>query len=811
VDKLLRSLSFCILLILLISSACLAVSMDAVGGFGGVMKAGVWTPITVRVQNPSGRDVEGVLIVTQGTNDAWTFPTCSVKVSLPANSNKLYFVYVRPRQFGEMQVMLLSNAGNIRQQVKGTIYQQDKLVVSIGDRASRLSFLNGESILAPPDTVNLSNPAVPYASNNGNNASSAQPATISIQVGSVESKELPDRPAAYEGVSVLIVSDLSPLYSDPKAMKALCMWVASGGTLVIPTGPNYKNYDNDFFKELLPVTITGVTSMSNINALFEMGHKAPPSTPMTLVTSVIKPGVCSYAEVNGGVPVFARRDYGAGRVIFFAFDHLSPPFRDWNGQIDFWKGIVSTANSMALVSAELKEDDPNQINQHPYATIDPGLVGVVQENASVSIPYFNIVAGFLLAYVVVLVPVNYFILKKKRKLEMAWVTFLAIVIIFTLGAYLIGYTMKGDSLRLIEATFIEGSSDARYASKVTCARLFSPARRSYGLKVSDTNAIIQTGPLSLQQPPPTMPPAYLSEPSTIEDVSMAMWSSKSFVSKSGVDLGGLISSKLSLSRYKLTGEVTNNTDFNLDDCHVMLGDSITQLPSLRKGQTAQVNLLITPKSPQGYASHLYYNGTNFDGRLHDLAYKSAAKSKDPILVAKISDVNPAFNITRNRVSMQDSVYGAFRLSYSAGSSASVRSDSISERIISSAKAHLLPWPGNNLNGAQMEVSKGGWYIASFEIPVPANASISTLTVKRNLDASAWESKPDQMSSKDCSITIYNNNTVMWDSAAIDSPIHNASSYVSPIGEIKVKVQASETIPDNAYSASIMISAELGRK
>ena len=49
-----------------------------------------------------------------------------------------------------------------------------------------------------------------------------------------------------------------------------------------------------------------------------------------------------------------------------------------------------------------------------------GLTSVVSQNPSIKTPSFNTIGLFLLAYILMLVPVNYFVLKKKKRLELAW-------------------------------------------------------------------------------------------------------------------------------------------------------------------------------------------------------------------------------------------------------------------------------------------------------------------------------------------------------------------------------------------------------
>src|SRR5205085_852445 len=53
------------------------------------------------------------------------------------------------------------------------------------------------------------------------------------------------------------------------------------------------------------------------------------------------------------------------------------------------------------------------------------------------------IAIFLLVYILLIGPVNFIVLRRMRRAELAWITIPALVLIFSVGAYLIGYQSKG--------------------------------------------------------------------------------------------------------------------------------------------------------------------------------------------------------------------------------------------------------------------------------------------------------------------------------------------------------------------------------
>lgn len=706
-----------------------AVNIEFFPGFDGAMKSTVWSPIGVKLVNPGGKTVEGVLEVQQDTTNRRSMPVCSAKVSLPGNSTKLYYVYTRRPEYGGNTKISLMQGSRVlvaREINIATIASNDKLIVSLGDRASKLAFMSGEKIpraavATPPPSYGLS----------GQTDSTIQAAALSPLM-------LPDRPAAYQGVDLMIIGDLGGISPDPKALQAISMWVASGGTLVVSTGPDFRSFQTEFFEELLPVTVTGATSVPTLNAIASISRMEFPGGPVAVTTSVPKPGICTQVLREGAVPIFAERRYGAGRVVFLAFDYKASPFRDWNGQVEFWKSMLMTSISGAILGENLDwmQDYGSYHPGHYTSSTRPAtLSSLVQQNPAIKAPSFNIIALYLLAYLVFLVPVNYWYLKKKRRMELAWISTPVIVLLFTLGAYAIGYTMKGGKIDLSVATIIEGSTNARYARVISNASLFSPARRSYNVDIKDPFAIGQCVP---EEPKELMPTAYLGEKTTIENIDMAMWSAKTIESVSGVDLGGPIACNLTLAGNQVRGTVTNNTSFNLTDCAIHFGGSEQVVGSLPRGRTITVTAKSAPSS-----SGSIYGGQARDirTRLQSMAAMTASSSSAPTLVG-FAERDAPYGLSGSRGKVTADTCVMIRLDVSTGGTrifspnmimASITKSQntapatpVSVQTSSGRRAGTGPPPAGSL---AMNISPGGFFVVMYQLPVSGGLDLSSLTLR----------------------------------------------------------------------------------
>lgn len=635
-----------IAVITLVPSLGHAVSMDVQAGFGGSTKSTAWTPIAVKLSNASDEGIEGTLSVAKSDLSRGKPTSLSASVNLPPRSEKLYHIYARlPSYDSDVTVVLSRGSGTaaLNKLKVNPVATEDTLVVSVGDRTSRLNFLAGETL-----TRNIRLAQHPQG---------ATPSNIAI--GSVEPSALPDRPLAYDGVDVLVISDLSPASASPKALKALSMWVASGGVLVVSAGPNYQNYRYNFYDELLPVKITGAADLGGLECLSGLGRTQFPAGAVAVARSTVKPGIGTSLVTESGIPIVATREYGAGRVIFLAFDYKSSPFREWNGQTDFWKCMIvsATVNHLVIPTTAYLERNPSYGTYLP-GEIEDSMAAVVAPNPSISTPSFNTIGLFLLAYLIALVPVNYFVLKRKGRLELAWVTTPLIVVVFTIGAYAIGYTMKGSQLHLSEAMLIEGASDCRYARTLTNASLFSPARRSYDVEVSDAYGLAEV--LVMEEGKPT-PDVYVGEKSLISGLNMAMWSSETFESMGGTDLGGAIASSLELDGKRLAGRIENNTDTDLTNCTVYYGNNALALGNLPRGGTAKIDIAV-PSAIPNRSSNLY--DIDESRRFQVFAEDNARRSNRPMLVAWSSSPNRVFSLAGESPTVKSTTCYMIRLTVS---------------------------------------------------------------------------------------------------------------------------------------------------
>src|SRR5207245_2911466 len=125
-------------------------------------------------------------------------------------------------------------------------------------------------------------------------------------------------------------------------------------------------------------------------------------------------------------------------------------------QRDFWKRLLDEA----AVPLPPQQTDP-RIARNPYG--DPqnyDLASQLQMNLEdfedVPVISFGWVALFILLYILVVGPLDYFFLKKVvKRLELTWITFPTVVITISVAAYFTAYWLKGNDQKVNKVDVVD--------------------------------------------------------------------------------------------------------------------------------------------------------------------------------------------------------------------------------------------------------------------------------------------------------------------------------------------------------------------
>jgi hypothetical protein len=415
-------------------------SLTARAGFDGVYRTYNWVPVQVTAAN-SGPAVSGELRVTLGSAASGDLITFSSPIDLPTQSNKRVTLYVYPPRFTtQMTVELVDDNG------RSLLTQPTNRLTQLG-----LDGLLYGVVTATPGDLD-------FLQNVTEGRPEAAVAYLSLD-------ELPDLPAALMALDVLVFHDVDTGQLTPAQRTALDAWVDMGGQLVVTGGPGWQKTAVSL-ADLLPVTLSGSETVADLPALSQAtGVPFRDPGPYLVTTSSLRRGELLFHQ--DGLPLLARQDQGRGSVYFLALDPSLAPLVDWAGGPLLWSEVARRVPAPSPWAAGVRSS---------YAANQ-----AVGSLPSVALPSVLQLMAYLLVYVVLIGPVNYAILKRRNRRELAWLTIPALVLVFTVLSYFTGFQFKGNNTIINEMSVVYGAVNSDQMRVQSLLGLYSPNRRAYDL------------------------------------------------------------------------------------------------------------------------------------------------------------------------------------------------------------------------------------------------------------------------------------------------------------------------------------------
>ncbi|MFQ3681436.1 hypothetical protein [Roseiflexus sp.] len=413
-------------------------------GYAGAYRMGEWFPVTVEVAN-DGRDLRGVL--------EWSFPGAQSQpvfrraIDLPRGSRKRVTLEVFAQGFARNGMVRLIENGNvvIEQSIGIEAIEMDRfLVVVLGSDPTLLTSLNAMSVSGASGTV----------------------------VRHVSPEDLPPHPLLLRGVNAIFIHDVDTAALSVDQRAALRNWVHLGGQLVVGGGINGERTAAGL-ADILPVEIMRTVEQGDLSLLEQITGSPP--TPLTGPLLAVRPRPGTDA-LPPAAPLIYRRSLGSGVVTFSAFDLAL--LRGWAAEPDLWSRVLRPL-PLFIPGFDARV---NQINLMQDALRIP----------AIQLPSATALTAFLIAYILVVGPMNYLALRRLRRLEWAWVTIPVTVIVFTAGVFLVGFGLRGGQTQLFQVAIVQSSEGEAQGATTAYLALFSPIRGSYTLRFPVDHLVSET-------------------------------------------------------------------------------------------------------------------------------------------------------------------------------------------------------------------------------------------------------------------------------------------------------------------------------
>ena len=305
-----------------------------------------------------------------------------------------------------------------------------------------------------------------------------------LDAAHIETEELPTAPIGYDCLDVLILNAPEFAALLPEQQQAMLEWVRTGGNLLLWPGDSPVP-ESGALLDALPCRIgnTSVIELSpdelkaaGLSARFaklpaRLLEPRPEATPVALLGT---------EKVTG-----YQRRLGLGRVLVCPTDLSSLQFGNAAKTWALWrltlKGMIRRLpDDAAAQSNETYYTGANEVQAREATALRQvgDLLGTVPGAGSFG---FGYVAGVLIAMMVVVGPVDWFVLKRLGRQPWTWATTTGWVALVTLSAVYAGHLFKSGELHWRTFELVD-EADGVAVARTDLAALYSPRTTEYSVE-----------------------------------------------------------------------------------------------------------------------------------------------------------------------------------------------------------------------------------------------------------------------------------------------------------------------------------------
>lgn len=546
------------------SAQSASVTMEVEAGFGGYFKGDDWLPVFVTVTN-SGDSFNGTIQLEfpeQRTTDV----RFSRSVDLPRGSKKRVTIYGQSNSFPTRVNVRLLNGDAVAAEFAAPLKplaDPDGLALLVASDATVFADLNGLAL-----------------GENGH-----------IFAATARLDLIPSDPQSLRSVAYLLFNDVATGDLNADQRKSIGSWVSAGGHLIVFGGPNYAK-TADALVDLLPMTPTGTRSLDTLASL-QLIHRGRLSgtPPYVVATGTIKAGA-DVLLLEEGAPLIVQRAQGLGKVTYITLDNGLAPLKGWTGQEALWSVLLPRDPSAPPLERNiglLSQTSMQRALQQIPTLDNPNLTGL---------------ALYLAIFVIVIGPLNYLILRVLRRRELAWLTIPLLAALFAAGLYGFGISARQNDVIVKVISVVRGTADSDQANVDSYLGVFSPARRSYTLQLTDgaLPSPFVGGPPSVGGSAVGVSPTTKLEPTWIrqgagvryDSLSVDAWQMQPLAAELSTPNAGPIRVEAHIEAGQLVGRVANESDFSLQSAVLFLGLNAQRLGDIPAHGAANLSLALAP-------------------------------------------------------------------------------------------------------------------------------------------------------------------------------------------------------------------------
>lgn len=559
-------------------------------GWEGHSTTGAWAPVRVKVTG-TGRDLDA-LVEVMLENQYQTGPNTSVRiplgayaqeVSLPANASKEVTVWV-PTGHGLMGTVRLM-AG-----------EEELGKESIEFRMTKSPFWPLVGVLSDQEALPgmLKKIQIPL-----------QNLPTEINVALLKPASLPTLADRLKGLRAIVVQGNAPSALSDGQRQAIADWVKNGGHLLLAGGPDSALTAAALPAGFLPVTFGGAELNQDLSALGPWSGHGPSPFAGPAVKMQPEGGVLLAGTAER--PLAWRMEHGKGTVTVLAVDPTLEPLASYAGVTPLLKKALGSAFYEESLGSE--DEKMRMINMEQDMTYR--LRGSIEALPIDAYPGWKQVALYLGGFALLAGPVIHLLFWQGRRRGWLWMAVPAAAVLVAGGIYLVGIQVHGRDLMGHTLSHVQIDPQSQTAAQMMMVGLYAPMHSDLAVTI-DADASINAmglldgarfgpwGPEGLEGQEMRPPFRVVTGRETRMEFLGNEWMMRPMALSRTLGDTGQITSKLQLDGNLITGTVTNETPYHLENAAVAVSGKVARLGEMAPGQTVDVSLEPTDVNPFHY-------------------------------------------------------------------------------------------------------------------------------------------------------------------------------------------------------------------
>ncbi len=552
-------------------------------GFNNFYEYESQIPINVKLKN-NLRDINGKVqvLIPYKLVDKEVYTAYSKEISIAENSTKeLQFVSLIRSNANEIIVKITDDSDTVIAEKEISIAKSKRHNgINIGVLSDDFESLNYFNLVFRKEFQDIIKNVNPDKVTVRATLDDINTNVVNIDNNMVENWE------ALQSFNIIIINNYNTEILTNQENKALEEWVNKGGLLLVGTGANHEKTLKGL-GDLNYIQVTGLDEIKQING--------DTIEPLNIIQGIKKSG--NEILIQDNKVLVYNKSTGLGNVIIAGFDLGLNPFLQWEGKENFFRNILTpyiTSSNEKIIGLGLGLGH----NMLQYIPLD--------RTASL-----NVIMWIVIIFILLIGPINYIILKKLDRRELAWITIPAIVVLFSLFIYIWSFATRFEKplSNNISTVMIYPESDKSVVNTTASVISFSNGDIDVSMKEGTYFSAYQFRPESqlydvrhkFEDGDIILEYAQNDNKNLIFKKRSA-WDNQFIEVKDEISTGQGIVHDLKIKDQNIEGSISNLTGLNIEGAVIIYNNDFFKIGDIDEGESKSLNFSLN-KTTESFKGH----------------------------------------------------------------------------------------------------------------------------------------------------------------------------------------------------------------